>query len=129
MTDYIIFIYKYLPFNLILGFFDIRYPNIITITILRLLRIIAIKKLLSLLEKFEIFTKNQSLIMFIFKAILIGFLLWHWTTCAWFFINYRIENDLYELTWLKNFNILQRTYGQQYLLSTYFVIKIVTGVG
>jgi hypothetical protein len=66
--------------------------------------------------------------MVVCKAVLFLFLLWHWTSCMWFFINI-LEEDLYDLTWIKKFSIYEKKLGQQYLLSVYYVIKIVTGVG
>lgn len=67
--------------------------------------------------------------MFIIKAILILYLLWHWTACFWFFMNKRIELEIYENTWYDTFKLGNKLIIEQYLLSFYFVIKIVTGVG
>lgn len=73
--------------------------------------------------------KNLSVLMYTFKAIIILFLLWHWTSCGWYFINYRIEHEIYELTWLKSFKLDERSIITEYVLSMYFVIKIATGLG
>jgi hypothetical protein len=54
--------------------------------------------------------------------------LWHWTSCLWYFVNL-LEYNSYELTWIKKFDLLNKTISQQYLYSIYYVIKIVTGVG
>ena len=88
-----------LPLNVALGFYSFRYPGIIGITILRLLRMVSIKKLLQMFEKFEVYLKNLSIFMYIMKAILILFLLWHWTSCFWLYINRKIEPDLNIQSW------------------------------
>ena len=80
-----------LPTNIVLGYMELNQPNIAVISVIRLLRILAIQKLLVTFEKFEIHMKNLSIFMYICKTILILFLLWHWTACFWFFINHRIE--------------------------------------
>lgn len=66
--------------------------------------------------------------MVILKALMFLLLLWHWTSCVWFFIN-QLEYNSYPVTWLKKFNVQARPTSEQYLLSMYYVIKIVTGVG
>jgi hypothetical protein len=118
-----------LPLNLIFGLYDVSYPNIIAVSILRLLRILAIQKLLQTFEKFEIHLKTLNLFMYILKTILILFLLWHWTACFWFFINKRIELGLYENNWYNTFKLYEKDLIEMYLLTFYYVIKIVTGVG
>ena len=85
--------------------------------------------MLNVFEKFEIHLKTMNIFMYIMKTILILYLLWHWTACFWFFINKRIEPDLYEFTWHKVFRMDEKDLIDQYLLAIYYVIKIVTGVG
>jgi hypothetical protein len=80
-----------LPFNCIFGRAKILDP-IVLITLLRVLRVIAVAKILFLFEKFEVFLKNLNVLIIVIKAIMILFLLLHWTSCAWGFINARIES-------------------------------------
>jgi hypothetical protein len=40
-----------------------------------------------------------------------------------------MEEDLFSLTWAKQFKMTDRPIGERYLMSMYYVIKIVTGLG
>jgi hypothetical protein len=89
-----------LPFNCIFGKIKINSP-IVLITLLRIMRVLSVGKILFLFEKFEVFLKNLNVLIIVIKAIMILFLLLHWTTCAWGFLNVRIEGNYYETTWFK----------------------------
>lgn len=121
-------IFGVLPINLICGYLDIKEPHVVFISLLRLTRAMVLTRLMELFEKLQIHLKNYSISMVVFKAFMFLALLWHWTSCIWFFINI-LEYDTYEITWIKNFNLFSMTLTQQYLRSMYYVIKIVTGVG
>ncbi len=71
---------------------------------------------------------NHSILVVSFKALLFLTQLWHWTACAWYFVNL-LEFHAYEVTWSKKFDLLNKTISERYLYSMYYVIKIVTGVG
>eukprot|EP00347_Sterkiella_histriomuscorum_P000063 403377328 len=118
-----------LPLNCILGFMNISFPGSLFVRIFRLIRILAIHKLLKVLEKFEVHFKTFNIIVYIVKTILILYLLWHWTACFWLFINKRIEPSFYKETWYTTFKLDDKQVIEQYLLSFYYVIKVVTGVG
>ena len=49
--------------------------------------------------------KNLSIFMYIVKAILILFLLWHWTSCFWVYINRKIEPALHLHSWFEEFEL------------------------
>lgn len=117
-----------LPLNLVFGYLGITAPSLLFISLIKLLRVFAALRLGELLEKFQIYLKNHSILIVVFHALLFLILLWHWTSCLWFFIN-RLEHDTFEVTWYKFFNLARRSTSQQYLLSIYYTIKIVTGVG
>ena len=121
-------VFAALPLNLVLSYYHCDYPMMILVAICRATRMLGIRRLLDLFEKFEIYLKNLNVLLFTFKAALLMYLLWHWTSCVWYFIN-RVEHNLYEITWVKTFNVHLKTVGEEYLLSLYYVIKIVTGVG
>ena len=118
-----------LPVNTVLAHFHFEYPVIILATLLRVSRVIGIYQMLYLFEKFEIYLKNMHILMYIFKSLLNLFLLWHWTSCTWYYLNKRIESELFEDTWYRRFNLQEQSLGQQYLFTMYFVMKVVTGVG
>ena len=56
--------------------------------------------------------KNLNVLMYVFKAVMILYFLWHWVACGWFYINDRIEFDIYEITWMKVFDLKNKTMGQ-----------------
>ena len=128
-NDLILDIITALPLNLILSNLDLAYPEIIVVTILRLLRMIGLLKLMQLFEKFEIYMKNLHILIYMFKAFLVLFLLWHWTACGFFYLNKWIVNYAHLDNWGERFDILHKTLAEQYLFTMYYVIKIVTGVG
>lgn len=97
-------IFGVLPINLILGYLRLEEPSIIFISLVRLTRMIALGKLVSLFEKLQIYLKNYSILMVVCRALLFLCLLWHWTSCLWFFINV-LEYDAYPMTWIKKFNV------------------------
>lgn len=88
-----------LPLNVIFENYSYAYPTIILITLLRLTRMLAIKKLLESFEKFEIEFKKLNVFMFIIKTVLILYLLLHWTSSFWFFVNKYIEPNIYDKSW------------------------------
>ena len=98
------------------------------ISAIRLTRIGAILRLLELFERFQIYLKNHSIFMVVFRAFLFLCLLWHWTSCAWYYVNV-LEEGHYAQTWFSTFGIRAMKTSQQYLRCAYYVIKIVTGVG
>lgn len=108
----IVDLFGILPTNIVLGYYDFSYPACIGITIVRLARMISLKKLLYMFEKFEVYLKNLNIFMYIMKAILILFLLWHWTSCFWVYINRRVEPDLYENSWYSTFKIESMSVGE-----------------
>jgi hypothetical protein len=91
-------------------------------------RLLALYRLRDLLEKFQIYLKRHSVLIAALRAILLLLVLWHWTSCIWFFID-QSEGDKYPKSWFRNFNIGDKSASEQYFLSMYYVIKIVTGVG
>ncbi len=88
----------------------------------------AVFRLFEIYEKFSIYFKNHSIKIVSLKSFLIFYFVWHFTGCLWFFVN-MMEHDIFPLTWYKYFNIGDRSLQERYLLSQYYVIKIVTGVG
>jgi hypothetical protein len=74
-----------LPLNLILGAIALKEP-MITIGVLRCLRIASSWKSMQLFGQFEIYLKKHNLIMQIMKASLLLFFLCHFTACLWFFV-------------------------------------------
>lgn len=76
-----------LPINLIVGFIQPRSIHIVILALLRITRILSVVRLINLLEKFQIYLKNMTIIMVLFKAILLLVFILHWASCTWFFIN------------------------------------------
>lgn len=91
-------------------------------------RLLALYRLRDLLEKFQIYLKRHSVLIVALRAVLLLLVLWHWTSCALFFID-QAEADSYPKSWFRQFNLADKAASEQYLLSIYYVIKIVTGVG
>jgi hypothetical protein len=98
-NDFVFDLFAVLPLNLIFGHLEMGYPRVIGYSIMRVLRIVGILKIFSLFEKFEIYMKNHYVLMYITKALLILFLLWHWTGCIYFFLNEKIEIEIYKESW------------------------------
>jgi len=94
----------------------------------RLTRLAAIARINELYEKFEIHLKDYSVKLVSAKSFLIFYFAWHTTSALWYFINI-MEEDLFPLTWAKQFKMTDRPIGERYLMSMYYVIKIVTGLG
>lgn len=117
-----------LPLNLILGYLQLESTSIIPFALLRVTRMVGFLHLLALFEKLQFNFKNYSILIVSFRAVLFLMLLWHWTSCAWYFVN-QVEYNLYDNTWIKMFKVNEKLPSEQYLLSVYYVIKIVTGVG
>jgi hypothetical protein len=90
---------------------------------------LSIRNFLRTFEKFEVYLKRLSIFMYIVKAILILFLLWHWTSCFWVFINRKIEHDLHLHSWIEEFELEHHGPGHTYLESFNYIIKVVTGGG
>jgi len=101
-----------LPLNVIFENYRYPFPTIIPITLLRLTRMLAIKKLLESFEKLEIEFKKINVIMFIVKTVLILYLLLHWTSSYWYFLNKYIEPDIYVNSWYSTFKMESRTVSE-----------------
>ena len=101
-----------LPLNVIFDNYSYGYPIVIPITLLRLTRMFAINKFLIYLEKFEIQFKQLNIFMFVMKTVIILYLLWHWTSCAWFFVNRVIEPNIYDETWYSTFDMNNRNVAE-----------------
>jgi hypothetical protein len=62
------------------------------------------------------------------KAILFLISLWHWSSCIWFFSNYKLESpDAYR--WYDYNGLDDEPLLIRYLYSIYFTMNIVTSVG
>jgi len=117
-----------LPVNLILsGIINVQGLGIL-IGIIRLTRMAAVIRLNELYENLQIHLKNHSIKIVSFKSFLIFYFVWHITSSLWYFVN-MMESDLYPLTWAKQFKMTERPITERYIMSLYFVIKIVTGLG
>jgi len=117
-----------LPLNLCLGSVSISGYHEIWIALLRGARIVSAWKCLVLFGQFEIFLKRHNVIMHIIKAILLLYFLWHWTACLWFFINSQIEKEG-ALSWIEYHGLRTRPLKEQYLMSFYMVMNVVSSVG
>ena len=60
--------------------------------------------------------------------MLLLYFLWHWTACLWYFINSNIEKD-WDHCWMKDHGLQNKTIKDQYLMSFYFVMNVVSSVG
>ena len=63
------------------------------------------------------------------KIILFFVILWHWSSCVWFFVNTRIENPEETFTWYNYNELDEESVLVKYLYSIYFTMNIVTSVG
>lgn len=80
------------PFNLIFGAIGADDP-LWLITPLRLLRLYTVFRIPSLIERIETYYRNWSSVLMAFKAILFLVYLWHWSSCLWFFVNLKVEDE------------------------------------
>ena len=92
------------PFNVIFGYAEHEKYMVIN-TIFMIIRILAVARIIVLFERFEVFMKNLNVLIFITKAVMILFFLWHWTACVWAFINIKVDPLYYETYWLNEFNL------------------------
>jgi hyperpolarization activated cyclic nucleotide-gated potassium channel 2 len=115
------------PLNLALGIADVIEP-IWIIAPLRLLRLGAVWKTMHIFGRFELFFKKYNLIMHVLRAALFLCIMWHWTSCAWFFTNLYIDREE-DFTWME-FNELHtaRLY-KKVMFSYYTIMNVVSTVG
>jgi hypothetical protein len=115
------------PFNIVLSIIGTTSP-IYIIAPLRLLRVFAIGRIPSLLEKMEIVFIQLGKYITLIKTILFLVFLWHTSSCVWFFVNLEVDPDT-AFTWADYHGVENDSLYKQYLMATYFTMNIVTSVG
>jgi len=78
--------------------------------------------------RFELFFKKFSLLMNVLKSSLFLIIIWHWTSCAWFFTNLYIDKEGNE-TWMDYNNLDGGPFYKQLLFSYYTIMNVVSTVG
>jgi hypothetical protein len=116
-----------MPLNLILWASGVTDP-IYIITPLRLIRLAAVPRLQTLLAKIEVHYLFISYYLSAIKALLFLISLWHWSSCVWFFTNYKLEGPEAD-RWYDYNNLEDEPLLLRYLYSIYFTMNIVTSVG
>lgn len=115
------------PFNLLFLISNNIAPVYISVP-LRLLRAILFFNISEMIRNLQLLNYHILAIIDILSSIFYLLLLWHWTSCIWFFINHTIEKDAI-MTWEKVNNLQNLPFEHQYVFSIYYVIKLVAGVG
>jgi hypothetical protein len=80
------------PFNIILGSLAIEYPLWATAPA-RLLRLVSLARIQSIFLKVEFGNLSVARYVTGLKTILFLVYLWHWSSCFWFFLGYKIEGE------------------------------------
>ena len=132
--DILSYYYHHFLFEDVLAFspFNVLFPAIgvfepfFLITILRMLRLGALGRINSALEKIEIHSRNLSYQINIFKAVLFLIILTHWCSCFWFLVNLQEDSDS---TWIDYNNLMEKSLLQKYIDSVYFTMGTVTSLG
>jgi voltage-gated potassium channel len=115
------------PFNLILPASGVDKPEYFVI-ILRMIRLFAIFRIPSLLQKIEIYSRSVmvSLLMPL-RSVFFLLILLHWSSCTWFFI---VNHERTNFTWIDYHNIRPDTQASnKWVESIYYVLNVVTGIG
>jgi hypothetical protein len=115
------------PLNMALGLLNINSPLYI-VTPLRMLRMFMVIKLPKITSQLERAKRGFSFFIQVIKSAVAFYFLWHWTASAWFYLNKYVEGDGVN-TWIQDQNLNQQKLSQQYLMSVYYIINIVTSVG
>jgi CRP-like cAMP-binding protein len=114
------------PFKLVFNLLSITEPQFI-VTPLRLLRLASLTRIPSLLEKVQTHYRNWSSYINTFRALFFLSMLWHVSSCMWFYVNLMIEKDL-DNRWMDYNNLTDVSKLKQYLHAIYFTMNIVSGV-
>ena len=115
------------PFNLILPVSGVSEPEYFVI-LLRMIRLGAIIRIPSLLQKIEIYNRsNLSNLIMPIRSVFFLLILLHWTSCTWFFI---INHERSSYTWIDYHAITENTQASdKWVQSIYYVLNVVTGIG
>lgn len=111
------------PFNALFPLFGINDLEFIILP-LRLLRILALLRIPSLIEKIEVYWRNLAPVLNIFKAVLILIFLTHWSSCLWYFISLYSEEN-----WVTYFGYQSLDLSEKYLFAVYYTMNVVTSLG
>ena len=115
------------PFNLMFLISKDIAPVYISVP-LRLIRTILFFNTSEMIRYLQLLNYHILSIIDILSSLFYLILLWHWTSCIWFFINDTIEKN-YVMTWEKVNNLTDSPFTDRYVFSMYYVIKLVAGVG
>ncbi|CAI2367548.1 unnamed protein product [Moneuplotes crassus] len=115
------------PLSFVLAITDVVQP-VWLITPLKCVRLISVWKILNIFGRFELFFKKLGLFMNIIKALLFLCIIWHWTSCAWFFTNLYINLDRDD-SWMEFNNLQDGPLYKQVLYSYYTIMNVVSTVG
>jgi hypothetical protein len=115
------------PMNLILWGLEVGSP-VWVIAPIRLMRLLSVPRLQQLMSKLEVHYLQVAEYLTAFKAILFLIMLWHWSSCVWFFTNFKLETAGVQ-RWFDLHNLEDADLDTRYLFSVYFTMNIVTSVG
>ena len=115
------------PFNIILYETDTTSP-VGLIAILRALRLVTILRVPYLFERIEFTYLQLAQFVSVSKTIYFLVILWHWSSCLWFFVNNSIE-DKDDYKWMNYNKLDDEDLDRRYFMSIYLTMNIVTSVG
>lgn len=112
---------------MIFGALDIIEP-VWVIPLLRVFRAVVLWRMMDLFGRFELFFKRYNLLIYILKAGVLLFILWHWASCLWYFVNLYIDKES-DFTWIEYNNLQGASFHKQIILAYYTIMNIVSTVG
>ena len=115
------------PLNLALGVSYLTQPYWIIFPI-RIIRLIWVIRVIHLLNKFDASLKKYNVIKSILKAFLFVFIILHWISCLWFFINTYADSKGSK-TWIQYQGITNVSLAKQILYWYFNILNTVTTIG
>lgn len=112
------------PFNVLFPSLGVTEPFYL-ISFLRLLRIAAVMRIPSILEKVEVHSRHLSSSLNVVKAAFFLILLTHWSSCFWFYVNLQESGD----NWVDYVGANSVSLAEQYLYAAYFIMQTATSLG
>ncbi|MDR3547169.1 MAG: cyclic nucleotide-binding domain-containing protein [Candidatus Pacebacteria bacterium] len=120
-------VFGILPFNMIFIAAGVVNPLYVVVP-LRLVRVLTVGNAAYIVSYLQLLNHNLSSPIHLMTIISCFFLLWHWISSVWQFVNLDCEGED-ELTWERANEIEGKSLYVQYSFAVYYTLKLTAGAG